>query len=80
MRRDPREEKPAAILDQESYFSSETCAGGLVVGWGSGLPSAILGSAAVVRKRVIAARASMSRFTVDLLMAKGVRTVIPCRR
>jgi hypothetical protein len=47
--------------------------------WGPGSPSAILGSAAVVRNRVIAAKASMSRFTVVLLCEK-IRTVIDCRR
>src|SRR5712691_4298022 len=46
---------------------------------GMGLPSAILGSAAVVRKSAIAAKASISRFTVVLLCEK-IRTVIHCRR
>jgi hypothetical protein len=46
---------------------------------GAGLPSAILGSAAVVRNRAIAATARMSRFTVVLLCEK-VRTVIHCLR
>jgi hypothetical protein len=48
-------------------------------GGGAGLPSAILGSAAVVRNKAIAANASMSRFTVVLLCEK-VRTVIHCLR
>jgi hypothetical protein len=46
---------------------------------GAGLPSAILGSAAVVRNKAIAAKASMSRFTVVLLCEK-IRTVIHCLR
>src|ERR1019366_2895090 len=46
---------------------------------GQGKPSAILGSAAVVRNRVIAAKASMSRFTV-VLLCERIRTVIHCRR
>ncbi len=46
---------------------------------GVGLPSAILGSAAVVRNKAIAAKASMSRFTV-VLLCEGTRTVIHCRR
>jgi hypothetical protein len=45
---------------------------------GVGLPSAILGSAAVVRKRASAAKASRSRFTV-VLLCERVRTVIHCR-
>jgi len=39
----------------------------------------MLGSAAVVRNKAIAAKASMSRFTVVLLCEK-VRTVIHCLR
>jgi hypothetical protein len=46
---------------------------------GVGLPSAILGSAAVVRKRASAATASMSRFKV-VLLCERIRTVIHCRR
>jgi hypothetical protein len=38
---------------------------------GVGLPSAILGSAAVVRNRVIAAKASMNRFTVRSPLRKN---------
>lgn len=49
------------------------------VGWGKGSPSAILGSVAVVRNRVIANTASRSRFTVFLLCER-IRTVIHCRR
>jgi len=37
---------------------------------GEGLPSARLGSAAVVRNKAIAAKASMSRFTVRFSFAK----------
>ncbi len=51
----------------------------MVVPRGRGLPSAKIGSAAVVRNRVIAAKASMNRFTVVLLCEK-IRTVIHCRR
>ena len=44
-----------------------------------GLPSAMLGSAAVARNRVIAANVSISRFTV-VLLGERIRTVIHCRR
>jgi hypothetical protein len=46
---------------------------------GVGSPSAILGSAAVVRKRARAAKASMNRFTV-VLLCEEVRTVVYCIR
>jgi len=46
---------------------------------GMGSPSAILGSGVVVRNRVIAAKASMNRFTV-VLLCERIRTVIHCRR
>jgi hypothetical protein len=49
---------------------------GVQVGTG---PSAILGSAAVARNRVIAAKASMNRFTV-VLLCERIRTVIHCWR
>ena len=52
---------------------------GQLVPWGVGKPSAILGSAAVARNRVIAAKASISRFTV-VLLCERIRTVIHCRR
>lgn len=44
-----------------------------------GLPSAILGRAAVVRNRVIAANANRNRFTV-VLLGERVRTVLRCLR
>ena len=47
--------------------------------WGVGLPSAILGRETVVRNRVIAANASISRFTV-VLLCERIRTVIHCKR
>ncbi len=46
---------------------------------GVGLPSAILGSAAVVTNRASAAKTSMSRFTV-VLLCERIRTVIHCLR
>jgi hypothetical protein len=52
---------------------------GQLVPCGVGKPSAILGSAAVVTNRAIAAKASMSRFTV-VLLCERIRTVIHCRR
>jgi hypothetical protein len=52
---------------------------GQLVPWGVGKPSAILGSAAVVRNSAIAAKTSISRFTV-VLLCERVRTVIHCRR
>ena len=44
-----------------------------------GKPSAILGSAAVVRNKAIVATAIMSFFTV-VLLCERIRTVIECRR
>ena len=52
---------------------------GQLVPWGVGNPSAILGSAAVARNRVIAAKASINRFTV-VLLCERFRTVIHCLR
>jgi hypothetical protein len=52
---------------------------GQLVPWGVGKPSAILGSAAVVRNSAIAAKTSISRFTV-VLLCERIRTVIHCRR
>lgn len=45
----------------------------------NGLPSAMLGRAAVVRNNAIAAKANMNLFTVSLLCER-IRTVIKCTR
>jgi hypothetical protein len=69
-------EEPAAILSQFGYSGTVQP---LELQLGMGLPSARLGSAAVVRNRVSAAKARMIRLTV-LLLCERVRTVIHCRR
>jgi hypothetical protein len=67
---------PAAIRSQFGYSGLVQP---LALQMGTGSPSAILGSAEVARNRVIAAKASMSRFKVLLLCERGAPCTIARR-